>query len=280
MKKIITSLFLLSILQIGIGQSITNIAFSDFQNDPDHPSFNKELIIKIKDSYVAGYAFIANGPQPKETIIMLHGLPGNDNQFDIAQSLRRTGRNVIHFNYRGSWGSQGEFRYSHSLEDVDEIISYLSKPETARKLRINTSGFVLLGRSYGGGVALIKGSRNPSVKKIVAISSMNAGSDTHAINDLGKLPRWIEYLNKQVMLNIEPTAFLQEIHDNKETYNVVTYKDQLKQKKVLLIEDTTNNQTWAKELENVDYKMIPSDHSFISNRIELTNLLIEWLDKD
>lgn len=278
MKKIITSIIIILIHQNGFSQKYNNEAFSDFVNDSDFPSFNEEMIINIKDASVAGYAFIADGENLKETIIMVHGLPGNDNQFDIAQSIRRTGRNVIHFNYRGSWGSHGDFLYSNSLEDVNEVIKYLSTPENSKRLRIDTNAFVLLGRSYGGGIALIQGSKNERVKKIIAISSMNAGSDTHPIQDLSKLSRWKKYLNKQIMLNVTPTAFLQEIFDNKEKYDVVTYKDQLKKKKTLLIEDTQSNQSWINLLENVEYKMIESDHNFISNRIELTNILIEWLN--
>lgn len=278
MKKIITSIIIILIYQNGFSQTINAEAFSDFTKDFDFPAFNEEMIINIKSDSVAGYAFIANGGNLKETIIMVHGLPGNDNQFDIAQSIRRTGRNVIHFNYRGSWGSQGDFLYSNSLEDVDEIIEYLSNTVNSKRLRIDTNAFVLLGRSYGGGIALIQGSKNQRVKKIIAVSSMNAGSDTHPIQDISKLSRWKKYLNKQVMLNVIPTIFLQEIFDNKEKYNVVTYKNQLNKKKVLLIEDTQNNQNWISLLENVDSKMIASDHSFISNRIELTNVLIEWLN--
>ncbi len=281
MKKSIIAIIIVLLSHLnGIGQTINTEAFRDFVNDPTFPAFNKEMIINIHGYSVAGYAFIANGKDLKETIIMLHGLPGNDNQFDIAQSLRRTGKNVIHFNYRGSWGSDGDFLYSNCLEDVNEVIKYLSISENSKRLRIDTNAFVILGRSYGGGIALIQGSINEKVKKIIAISSMNAGADTHPIRDQSKLSRWKKYLNKQVMLNVIPTVFLKEIFDNKEKYDVLTYRDQLKKKKTLLIEDTENNQNWIKLLENVDCKMIKSDHNFISNRIELTNILIEWLNNN
>ena len=281
MKKIIVAIIIILLIHLnGTGQPIHVEAFSDFTNDSEFPAFNKEMIIKIKGSSIGGYAFIANGGNLKETVIMTHGLPGNDNQFDIAQSLRRTGRNVIHFNYRGSWGSDGDFLYSNCLEDVNEVIKHLSNEENSKKLRIDTNAIVILGRSYGGGIGLIQGSKNERVKKIIAISSMNAGSETHPIHDVSKLSRWKEYLNKQVMLKVSPTVFLQEIFANKEKYNVLSYKEQLKKKKVLLIEDTQNNQSWIKLLENIDYKMIESDHNFISSRIELTNVLIEWLNNN
>lgn len=264
----------------GCSQSVDNKAYNDFTNHPESPAFNEEMILNVKGDSIAGYAFIANGEQLKETIIMLHGLPGNDNQFDIAQSLRRTGRNVIHFNYRGSWGSQGDFLYSHSLEDVDAIIEILTTPENSKRLRIDPTQLVLMGRSYGGGVALIQGSQNKRVKKIIAISSMNAGARFNPIQNLSELSRWKNYLNRQVMLNVHPNTFLQEMLDNKKKFNVVTYKNQLKHKKTLIIDATKSNQSWVSVLENVDHKLIDSDHNFISNRLELTNVIIDWLENN
>lgn len=279
-KYIIVSIIVLLINLKGFGQSVNNEAFSDFTNHSEFPAFNEEMIFNLKGDSIAGYSFIANGEKPKETVIMLHGLPGNDNQFDIAQSIRRTGRNVIHFNYRGSWGSQGDFLYSNSLEDVDEVIKHLSNAENSKRLRIDSNAFVILGRSYGGGIALIQGSKNERVKKIIAISSMNAGSRFNPFQDLSKLSRWKNYLERQVMLSVNPSTFLQEMLDNKEKYNVVTYKNQLKNKNVLLIEGTQNNQKWISLLENIDYKIMESDHNFISNRIELTTVIIEWLSNN
>jgi predicted alpha/beta-fold hydrolase len=278
MKKIFTLCFLF-FLSNSYSQNLDK-AFNDFPIDSKFPAFNKEIVLTSKGDSIASYAFIASGKQPKETIILLHGLPGNDNQFDIAQSLRRTGRNVIHFNYRGSWGSQGEFLYSNCLEDVNEVINYFTSKEVSGKLRINTKSLVLIGRSFGGGIALIQGSKNTHVKKIIAISSMNAGSEKHPIHHQNKYDRWIAYFKKQIMLNITPAKFLQDVYDHKKLYDVVSYKNQLKSKKVLIIEDTDNNQHWIQQLENVELNRFDSDHNFISNRIKLTKDIIDWLDKN
>ena len=278
MKQLFTIFFFL-IITIGFSQNLDK-AFNDFPIDSKFPAFNKEIILTSKGDSIASYAFIASGKQPKETIILLHGLPGNDNQFDIAQSLRRTGRNVIHFNYRGSWGSQGDFLYSNCLEDVNEVINYFTSKKVSEKLRINPKSLVVIGRSFGGGIALIQGSKNTHVKKIIAISSMNAGSEKHPIHHQNKYDRWIAYFKKQIMLNITPAKFLQDVLENKKIYDVVSYKNQLKSKKVLIIEDTDNNQHWIQQLENVELNRFDSDHNFISNRIKLTKDIIDWLDKN
>jgi predicted alpha/beta-fold hydrolase len=279
-KHIIVSIIVLLINLKLFGQSSSNKAFNDFTNPLEFSAFNEEIIFNIKGDSIAGYAFIAKGRNHKETVIMLHGLPGNDNQFDIANSIRRTGRNVIYFNYRGSWGSQGDFLYSNSLEDVYGVIEHLSSLKNSTRLRIDTNAFVILGRSYGGGIALIEGSKNERIKKIIAISSMNAGSRFNPIQKLSELKGWKDYLNRQVMLNVNPNIFLQEMLDNKEKYNVVTYKNQLKNKKVLFIESSKNNQSWIGLLKNIDYKIMKSDHNFISNRIELTTVIVNWLNNN
>ena len=85
--------------------------------------FNKELLINIGEDTIAGYALIASEETPKETIILVPGYPGNDNNFDIAQEIRKSGKNVILFNHRGAWGSQGLYSYTNCLEDIQEIIN-------------------------------------------------------------------------------------------------------------------------------------------------------------
>jgi hypothetical protein len=160
------------------------------------------------------------------------------------------------------------------------IIKHLSKPKNSKNLRINTDSFVVIGRSYGGGIALIQGSINKKVKKIIAISSMNAGSRFNNIQKLSELSNWKDYLNKQIMLNVNANAFLKEILDNKKKYDVVTYKSLLKNKKVLLIESNKNNYKWIRFLNNANVQLIESDHNFISNRIELTKIIVDWLNNN
>ncbi len=255
-------------------------AFLDFENDPEAPAVNRELLIPILGDTVAGYAFIANGAEPKETIILAHGFPGNDNQFDLAQSIRRAGKNVIHFNYRGTWGSQGELLYSNELKDIDQIIKYLCLPENAERLRIQTDGFTVLGRSYGGGLALIAGSQNDKVKRIISISGTNYGEIVEPYDHIDSLSFFRPYMKRQVMINVDIDKFLQDMIDNKEAFNVVTYKQQLSKKEVLIIEDSDRNLSWINQLEGVELVKLPSDHGFVNRRIQMIETVVTWLNGD
>lgn len=270
------NLFLITCLLISCK---TNTAFQDFEQDPNFPAFNKELIFEIDGHKIAGYAMIANGKEPKETIILVHGYPGNDNNFDIANAIRRSGKNVIHFNYRGAWGNEGTYLYSNGLKDIDGVIAYLSQADIAKALKIQTDNFTLLGRSYGGGVALIQGSLNDQVRKIIAISSVNYGAIMERYETLADLGGFRRYMEKQFMIDTDIDLFLQEMLDNKKAFNITNYKEQLKSKKVLIIEDTDKNDDWINVLEGVAVKKMDTDHGFIDKRIELTTLIIDWLKK-
>ncbi|MFC3556442.1 alpha/beta hydrolase family protein, partial [Sphingomonas qilianensis] len=62
--------------------------------------------------------YTAAGAGPHPTVLLLHGLPGNEQNVDLAQSLRRFGWNVLTLHYRGSWGGPGAFSFAHCVEDA------------------------------------------------------------------------------------------------------------------------------------------------------------------
>lgn len=72
-----------------------------------------------------GVLFPATGPGPHPTVVMLHGFPGTENNFDLAHALRRSGRNVLTFHYRGAWGSPGRFTFSNALEDAEAALGHV-----------------------------------------------------------------------------------------------------------------------------------------------------------
>jgi pimeloyl-ACP methyl ester carboxylesterase len=67
------------------------------------------------------------------------------------------GWNVLYFNYRGSWGSPGDFSFTHCIEDAQSDIAYLRDDTKAAKLRSDPNTIVLIGHSMGGFVALQTG---------------------------------------------------------------------------------------------------------------------------
>lgn len=278
MRLIITCLLISISITLNLAQEIK--LHEDLIQDKDFPAFNRELLINIDGDTVSGYAFVASGEDQKPTVILAHGFPGFDNNFDLAQSLRRNNINVVHFYYRGSWGSEGTYMYSNCLEDVHRLVEYLSKEEQVEKFRIDPENLILLGRSYGGGVALIAGARSDKVKKIIGISSTNYGQVMANKVSLDELTSYSSYMQKQVAINTDITDFLQEMLDNKEAFQILNYKEKLINKKVLLIEDSDRNNAWISQLNNIDLVEMETDHGFIDKRLEMTALIISWINKN
>lgn len=280
MKKYIYIIVFTFAMAINIGCSMASVKpskvlFAPILNDD---AFNEELLIPIGEDSIAGYALIAKGENPKETVILIKGYPGNDTNFDIGQKIRQSGKNVILFNHRGAWGSQGVYSYSNCLADIQEVIRYLSQDEVSSRLRIKKDAYTLIGRSLGGGVALITGSQIPSVKNIIAISSVNYGSIMTKYTSINQLGSYKKYMQRQIMMNHDIDSFLQELLDNKKEYNIVKYAEELGTKSVLFIEDSNQNKDWILQVPNAKYVVMDSDHNFVNEREELSSTILNWLN--
>jgi dipeptidyl aminopeptidase/acylaminoacyl peptidase len=140
------------------------------------PAETLDLQFPSGGAQLNAYAHLAAGPGPHPTVLLLHGFPGNERNLDIAQALRRAGWNAFYFNYRGTWGSGGEFSFGHALEDVAAVIATLREPEFARSHRVDPQRIVLLGHSMGGAAALISAAELDSVGCVASLAGANLGA--------------------------------------------------------------------------------------------------------
>ena len=85
-------------------------------------------------------------------VLMLHGYPGNERNFDIAQSLRMAGMAVVQFSYRGVWGAHGYYSFTHIIEDTLAVAECII--ERAAEYRIDPERLYLFGHSVGGFAAV------------------------------------------------------------------------------------------------------------------------------
>ena len=106
-------------------QQVPKAIYTDPPRDAQHPARMEVLHIPSGDVKINGVAYLVGGTGVHPTFVLLHGLPGNEKNLDLAQAVRRAGWNAITFNYRGSWGSPGVFRFSQNLEDADAVLAFL-----------------------------------------------------------------------------------------------------------------------------------------------------------
>jgi uncharacterized protein len=151
--------------------------YTDPPHDKAHPPRMEVLHIPSGGVKINGVAYTAGGAGTHPVLVLMHGLPGNEKNLDLAQAVRRAGWTVVTFNYRGSWGSPGRFSFAGNLEDARAVLSYLREPANAARLAIDPHRIVLAGHSMGGWVTAMTAERDPALAGAILISAANMGGD-------------------------------------------------------------------------------------------------------
>jgi uncharacterized protein len=90
---------------------------SDFPADIRPRAATPSFTVASNGVDLPGVLHLPAGRGPHPVAVLLHGFPGNERNFDLAQALRRAGAASLVFHYRGSWGAGGTWRWSHVVED-------------------------------------------------------------------------------------------------------------------------------------------------------------------
>lgn len=243
-------------------------------------------------SRLNGIIYLAQGKGPHRTILLLHGLPGNERNLDLAHALRRVGWNVMFFHYRGSWGSEGEFLPTHCVEDVHSILQILHNPTVQSKYRIDGDKVVVIGHSMGGAMAVIAGAQSSFVKGVVTIAPANMVAVLQTAPPEQR-SGFNESIHQDLALNPpkEPT-FTADISSNKKLFNLPNHADSLATKPCLVIHGLRDEAVpihchaepliqALKEAKAPDciYAVFDADHGFSDKRITLTRTIVDWLEE-
>jgi pimeloyl-ACP methyl ester carboxylesterase len=237
--------------------------------------------------------YVVAGAGPHPTVVLLHGFPGNERNLDLAQDIRRAGWNVLYFNYRGSWGTPGDFSFSHGIEDVASALAYLRQPGNAKRLRVDPTRIVLIGHSMGGFMAVQAGAADPAVKAIGMISAADMAGRVQGL--LGKGTRLAAIQNTSAGLANEgmaplsgctPDGLAQELADHARDWSFLSKVAALKDRPALVITSddglTTWNDAFSAALRRAgDHQVITlhlaTDHAYSDKRIELSHAVLAWL---
>jgi pimeloyl-ACP methyl ester carboxylesterase len=135
------------------------------QVDAQYPAVTRPVAIPSGTARMNGVLFLAQGLGPHPNAVILHGFPGSTKNEDLAYAIRRAGWNVLTFQYRGSWGSEGEFSYSGALDDVSAAIAFLEGPNGPGGRGLSYQ-VVLIGHSFGGWAALMTAASHSKVRAV------------------------------------------------------------------------------------------------------------------
>jgi uncharacterized protein len=262
-----------------------SIVLKDLKWDKAHPAGLTELFIPSGNSLLAGMIYRPNGSEKHPTLILLHGFPGNERNLDIAQVVRAHGWNVIYFNYRGSWGSQGKFSFKNCVQDVSNVVAFCNKYQDS--LKIDTSNIVLFGHSMGGWVCLKALEQLPQIKKGFALSTWNIHGDLKAIKSekqLNELAKNSNTFPSYFVLNSTTLEIFLPAFKEISYYKLATDAKSLSNKQIIMLDEHVGNKEIADSIKEMhlpffNYQVWDTDHGFTNKRISLMNKLISFLDK-
>ncbi len=281
-KFILLALFLMLLSVSGHAQP-DSIVLKDIQWDAAAPAGSVELFIPSGNSLMAGFIYKANGPQKHPTLLLLHGYPGNERNLDLAQAVRAHGWNVIYFDYRGSWGSQGQFSFENCVQDVVNTVAFCKKYSDS--LRIDTSNIVLFGHSMGGWICLKALAALPGIQKGFALSTWDIYGDFKNVTPalLTTMANNPDNGMSYFVLNTSVEKIFTPVINNLSYYNL-QHEPALAAKQIIMLDEHDGNKQLAESLRKnnqkyFEYEVWPTDHAFTNKRISLINKVIAFVDK-
>jgi pimeloyl-ACP methyl ester carboxylesterase len=292
-KTMLTLALLLGSAAIAVGPAAlaqpTASVVVDPPRDAAHPARNQQLLIDSHGAGLNALLFVAQGAGPHPTVILLHGLPGNERNLDLAQALRRVGWNVLTFTYRGAWGSPGTFTLANGYEDAEAALAF-ARSEAGAKLGIDPRRIVLAGHSYGGGIAGVVAARHPDLLGLVLIDAANMGERGAMIAAGGDKARQefaagLDDLGN-ALAGTSPDAMAKEIAGFGARYDMLSGAEALRAMPILDVYATHGIRDPNAALvagykkagnQRVTGIEMDTDHGFADHRIALAQAIADWL---
>ena len=278
------------------GQSPAKMAAIDQDPPPDatYPATMETFQIPSHGAMLNALAYIAEGAGPHPVVVLLHGFPGNEKNLDLAQAIRRDGWDVIYFDYRGSWGSPGDFSFTHSIEDTQSAVAYMRDASHAKKLRSDPADIVLIGHSMGGFMARFVGAQDPAIKAVGLISAADMGVDKVQSLKPGQEKEAVANLATHLaaegmapLAGCSPESLAREIVTNAATWNTLSLAPKLANRPVLVITSNDglapSNDAFVGALHkagatDITTVHLTTDHSYSDQRIALQKAVLEALE--
>lgn len=277
------------------------VGFDPMAEDPApldgrYPAATRAANFESRGSLLLGTMLVARGPGPHPTVVLLHGFPGDERNFDLAHVLRRAGQNVLVFHYRGSWGSGGVFSFSNVLEDVGSAFGFLRSREAREDYRVDPEGVVLVGHSMGGFAALVTAAVDPNVGAVGSVAGFNFGAYAEAVShDEGAVRSTVEAFEGELapLRGATAVGLVEEMLEHGEGWDLRSLAPELSGKEVLLVGATRDEEAPVglhhrplvgalrdRGAGRLTHLELDADHALSDKRVALARALLSWIGDD
>jgi pimeloyl-ACP methyl ester carboxylesterase len=262
---------------------------SDPPRDADHPAAMIPFALPTGSEKINALLYTAAGAGPHPTVLLLHGFPGNEQNLDLAQAIRRDGWNVLTLHYRGAWGSPGEYTFTHCLEDARAAVEWLRAPSGEGAPHIDPDRIVVVGHSFGGFAASFIAAHDARIAGAAIISAAPLGP-------FARLPRekLVALFDDDLETNagmrtlgdVTSAALVDEIARNADAWDPAQYAGELATRPLLVVSSDDGlaemDEALAVVVEkhgaHVSRVHFATDHSYSDRRVELTTVVLRWLE--
>lgn len=260
-------------------------AVADPPRDAKFPAHNQQLLIPSHGVGMNALLFEASGKGPHRTVILTHGLPGNERNLDLAQAIRRAGWDVLTFTYRGAWGSPGDFSISNAMEDTRAALDFARSPDGA-KYGIDGRHIVLAGHSMGGATAAITAAGATGLDGLILIDAWNiaAGTSKGAVSREELVKAFDDFGNS--LHGATPESVADEVVAKRGQWDLRVAAQRLANLPILTVTakygGASENRATTIALRKSGNKRVTAmemdtDHPFSDHRIALASTVVRWL---
>ena len=248
------------------------------------------ILIPGKRGRLLSVLYTAAGEGVHPTVLLLHGIPGCERNFDLAQSLRRAGFHVMTFHYSGSWGSDGSYSLANDLEDTNTVLDFVLQD---RKYGFDKQHIYAVGHSLGGFVCGQLSAHRHEIEGAVLLMPCDIGRlPLIAQEDPASWQTIQEVLedSAQWLSGTSGEALLREALDRSADFRLESAAEALAQKPVLCIGGTLDiytppvlhceplahavQEAGGMSIQTVSY---PTDHFFADYRLTVAETVTTFL---
>ncbi|GGS65853.1 alpha/beta hydrolase family protein [Nonomuraea spiralis] len=259
--------------------------------DPGFPATTPAVTFDSGGARLLGVLHVPAGPGPHPVVVLLHGFPGNERNFDLAQALRRAGYAGLVFHYRGSWGVGGTYSWTHVLEDSAAVVAGLRGLAAAH--RLDPGRLAVVGHSLGGFAALMTAAADPSVKAVASAAGFDLGAAAELCAAEPKARAgYVEAFDGELdpLRGTSGQALVGEMEAAGDTWRLAGLAPLLAGRPVLLIgtgrdvvtpheihHDPLVAAYRAQPVERLEHHLFPTDHALSDHRVALARTIIAFL---
>lgn len=263
----------------------------DFPLDLTPPASTPAFPVTSAGLELPGVLHLPAGPGPHPAVLLLHGFPGNERNFDLAQTLRRAGYATLVFHYRGSWGAAGSWSWRNALADCAAAVTALRT--AADSHGIDAGRLAVVGHSMGGFAALMTAAADSTIPAVASITPFDFGAAAVACEADPAYRQGLVEAFAASLLPLRGTSgerLVDEMLDAGAAWRLTTLAPAFGDRAVLLVGAEFDSDAPPEEnhdplvrayadVRRLHHHLLPTDHALSDHRQALGQIVVEFLQE-